>query len=316
MNGSPSGASLERTIQLKDKFINTIRTHAELVRNMSKPESPKTNVEVHVKVRPILAKEKQFQSVYCFENVTCLYYPSFQLLTDPGIDVHSYSFDGNHNDSIDHDTFFESSCQGVLNMIDVGGVGAIFAYGQTGSGKTYTISGVAERIVYSLPFLTSHVAITLLEVMGDIVRDLTTGHVVKVLVDSKGAPTIKGETIANVVQDDLEALNCIQKGFAARKTIGTLKNDTSSRSHFICRIKMKHRDTGVVSEVKLVDLAGSERNADKTNHNAERIKEASYINTSLMALKDCIRFRSKLSSADRIPFRSSKLTILLKGQHC
>jgi hypothetical protein len=71
---------------------------------------------------------------------------------------------------------------------------------------------------------------------------------------------------------------------------------------------------GLASEVKLIDLAGSERNSDTKHHDAERIKESAYINTSLMALKECIRFRSKSNTTPdaRIPFRSSKLTILLK----
>jgi hypothetical protein len=96
--------------------------------------------------------------------------------------------------------------------------------------------------------------------------------------------------------------------------IGTLKNDTSSRSHFICSIRLVDRETRKASDIKLIDLAGSERNSDTKNHTPERIKESVYINTSLMALKNCIRQRSSanLKDGERVPFRSSKLTLLLK----
>lgn len=71
-----------------------------------------------------------------------------------------------------------------------------------------------------------------------------------------------------------------------------------------------------------MDLAGSEMSVDSMYHTAEQRRECSEINTSLMCLKDCIRVvkdrsKDKISDGDdsakyHIPYRNSKLTMLLK----
>ena len=131
------------------------------------------------------------------------------------------------------------------------------------------------------------------------------------LVDSNNRPVCLGETFVNVHSSDA-AWELIQAGFASRKTASTLKNDTSSRSHFICKIILES-DAGS-SQILLVDLSGSERQADSIVHSAARMKESIAINTSLMVLKECIRTKA-LARTDpniRIPYRNSKLTMLLK----
>eukprot|EP01105_Mastigella_eilhardi_P013585 TRINITY_DN3098_c0_g1_i4.p1 TRINITY_DN3098_c0_g1~~TRINITY_DN3098_c0_g1_i4.p1 ORF type:complete len:551 (-),score=129.55 TRINITY_DN3098_c0_g1_i4:27-1679(-) len=64
----------------------------------------------------------------------------------------------------------------------------------------------------------------------------------------------------------------------------------------------------------LVDLAGSERSTDSATHDQERQRESIAINKSLMALKECIRYRvmEMRNSSVFVPFRGSRLTLLLK----
>merc|ERR1712179_838162 len=103
-----------------------------------------------------------------------------------------------------------------------------------------------------------------------------------------------------------------------RSTSTTMKNDTSSRSHSICKIRVqntafKEIDDGIMY---IIDLAGSENAADSQFHDKDRIKETKEINKSLMCLKECIRNRAR-ATADQdtfvhIPYRQSKLTLLLK----
>ena len=62
---------------------------------------------------------------------------------------------------------------------------------------------------------------------------------------------------------------------------------------------------------------GSERSADSMHHSKARMAETQAINLSLLALKDCIRARTIRSA--HIPYRRSKLTLLLKDAfdpHC
>lgn len=108
-----------------------------------------------------------------------------------------------------------------------------------------------------------------------------------------------------------------------RSTETTTKNDQSSRSHAICRIRVVNKEALNSPEgaFLLVDLAGSEASADTQNHSRERMAETREINKSLTTLKDCIRSRALWSIGRgeatqkhiHIPFRSSKLTQVLKS---
>lgn len=126
------------------------------------------------------------------------------------------------------------------------------------------------------------------------------------------------------VTDKDTLLEFIEAAASLRRTASTLKNDTSSRSHAICRLRFENpglpeADDGLLY---LIDLAGSEAARDKAAHDATRMKEAREINTSLSVLKDCIRGRA-LADADSfagkssrkpayVPFRQSTLTKTLK----
>ena len=56
--------------------------------------------------------------------------------------------------------------------------------------------------------------------------------------------------------------------------------------------------------------SGSERGADTKSHNRQRRLESAEINKSLLALKECMRALDGASS--HVPYRASKLTLLLK----
>uniref|UniRef100_A0A7S2YAH1 Kinesin-like protein n=1 Tax=Entomoneis paludosa TaxID=265537 RepID=A0A7S2YAH1_9STRA len=102
--------------------------------------------------------------------------------------------------------------------------------------------------------------------------------------------------------------------------MATEANDTSSRSHAICQIMLRDvRNDKLRGKISLVDLAGSERGTDTKSHNSQRRAESADINTSLLALKECIRALDKnassgqpASSAQHVPYRGSKLTLILK----
>ncbi|KAI8903325.1 P-loop containing nucleoside triphosphate hydrolase protein [Gorgonomyces haynaldii] len=266
-------------------------------------------VPVHFRVRPLSQKEQAkgyFQTVYCNGSHSCIYIPSFQVLTDTCLDCHSFSFTGNHGPETSQEQFLQAFDSLVDWTLENQGVAACFAYGQTGSGKTYTMSAIASKIAHEIPYACVDVKISLLEILGEQIVDLITGQPIKILMD-KETPVLVNVSQVEVF-NELEAQEAIKHGFESRRTASTTKNATSSRSHFVCKIHMTDGDRK--SELMLVDLAGSERHSDSQNHDPERLKESIAINGSLMALKDCIRARS--DGEQRIPYRASKLTMVLK----
>merc|ERR1712216_191305 len=88
-----------------------------------------------------------------------------------------------------------------------------------------------------------------------------------------------------------------------RATQKTQANNGSSRSHFCVRIYCAD-----AVPFTLVDLAGTERRKDSDAHSKERAMEGAEINSSLHALKECIRAQGKQWA----PYRNSPLTRVLQ----
>lgn len=96
-----------------------------------------------------------------------------------------------------------------------------------------------------------------------------------------------------------------------RTTRATQANDTSSRSHAVYRIRLHSEDTKQDSAVlTLVDCAGSERNGDSTHHDAQCRKDATEINSTIFALKECFR-AMRSPNGQQPPYRDSLLTRVL-----
>ncbi|EGY16470.1 hypothetical protein VD0002_g519 [Verticillium dahliae] len=211
-----------------------------------------------------------------------------------------------------------------------GGVSTVFAYGQTGSGKTYTVSAL-ERLVAST--LTGgalegrrEMHVSIIELAGNTAADLLNARKpISVLEDSFGATHLAGAA-EHPVTDVAALLAHVDAAARFRRTASTTKNDASSRSHAVCRLRLVNpalpdADDGLLY---LVDLAGSEAARDVATHGADRMRETREINVSLSVLKDCIRGRAaadhvtaaaagqKKAKPPYVPFRQSALTKVLK----
>ncbi|XP_061402405.1 kinesin-like protein subito [Musca vetustissima] len=157
------------------------------------------------------------------------------------------------------------------------------------------------------------------ELVYDLLAPLPAGNGKKTnlkIVCNDGNVFIKGLTTV-FVKTSAEALRLLRWGLQKLTYASTLVNANSSRSHCIFFVDvLKYYRSGVITETsfKFCDLAGSER-LDKTGNIGSRLKEAQRINTSLMVLGRCLDAANTVSAGgkDRIPFRESKLTMLLQA---
>jgi kinesin family member 2/24 len=236
-----------------------------------------------------------------------------------------------------------------------GGISTLFAYGQTGSGKTYSVSelerlAAAELMSGNLEG-NRDIYICAFELVGkeafgksqplyfhqargcyrerffysDNPKDLLNDHrKIAVMEDAFGESQLVG-AVEEKPSTAEELISHIERSMSFRKTAPTIKNDSSSRSHAVCRIRITNKDVIDAPDglFFLVDLAGSEVDRDIKEHSRDRMMETRDINVSLSTLKDCIRGRAmwnmtggvstnKRAMNVHVPFRSSILTKVLK----
>lgn len=252
------------------------------------------------------------------------------------LDHNSFQLDYAFDETCDTQQIYENTSRPLLEFCcqGTGGRATIFAYGQTGSGKTFTMSGIQNLLVQDLFSLLSEeltdeddprfctmdncrVVISFFEMYGGSIQDLLNQRQrLKVLEDGKGEVIVTGLS-EREAHDPQELMELLAKGNEERTTHTTEANDTSSRSHAICQIMLRDlKSDKLRGKLSLVDLAGSERGTDTKSHNSQRRAESADINTSLLALKECIRALDKNAStgsgSHHVPYRGSKLTLILK----
>eukprot|EP00958_Prasinococcus_capsulatus_P010025 scaffold974_cov368-Prasinococcus_capsulatus_cf.AAC.6 len=163
------------------------------------------------------------------------------------------------------------------------------------------------------------VSICMLEVYNETCKDLLTPSSKNVVIREGGKAGVAVAGLSRHAATTADGvLDLLQKGNKNRTVEPTLKNQTSSRSHAILQVHVKLKEDGVLKlgKLSLVDLAGSER-ALATEARTARTFEGANINKSLLALSSCIQ--SLVSGKTHVPYRNSKLTMLLKdslGGNC
>ncbi|KAM5439888.1 hypothetical protein MferCBS31731_004299 [Microsporum ferrugineum] len=294
-----------------------------------------SDTTISARIRPILHHEREAGHV-----------PGLFTRGDGGgnVDVHELRLKVNGQPALNSSSFLVDRAYGpectTKSMYDDfvaplvpwawgGGIGTFFAYGQTGSGKTYTVNEMETFIASDLlggkiPGRRS-IHMSVFELAGKAAFDLLNDkHRISVMEDSFGETQLVGivERSPSTIEDFLDL---IKTSMSFRLSAPTLKNDASSRSHAICRIRIENKDDLDCPDglLFLIDLAGSEAAADSRDHTPERMKETRDINSSLSMLKDCIRGRatwniqentasSTSSKHVHIPFRNTTLTKVLK----
>jgi kinesin family member 2/24 len=306
------------------RMIENFRKNTKLKKRSHRVNEEET-MRVCVRKRPIIPRETRNRDWDTVSGINPLVIIHKSMKKVCGItkylDNTEFSFDHVFDESEDNSVVYQATTKPLVkHLLTKGGNATIFAYGQTGSGKTYTMVSMQNRAAHDIfkyveqeKQTNVRIKCSFFEIYGGRCIDL---------LNNRSRLTIREDAKGNVVVGGLEEtpittkadlLQCIERGNACRATSATEMNTASSRSHAICRITLNFPDKRGEGRFSLIDLAGSERGVDTKNHNRQRRTEGAEINKSLLALKECIRAFSNAKSARvHVPYRASKLTMVLK----
>ncbi|RZC76117.1 hypothetical protein C5167_000248 [Papaver somniferum] len=316
--------------------------------NRQDRQDREVNVQVLVRCRPLSDEEQRLnipKVISCNEQkreVNIL-----QSIANKQVD-RSFAFDKVFGPKAQQRSIYDHAISPIVNEVLEGFNCTVFAYGQTGTGKTYTMvggiktkggelsaeAGVIPRAVKQIfDTLEAQKAdysmkVTFLELYNEEITDLLAPEdtsprssddrqkkPISLMEDGKGGVIVRGLE-EEVVYSANEIYSLLERGSAKRRTVDTLLNKHSSRSHSIFSITIHVKESTMEEEelikcgkLNLVDLAGSE-NISRSGAREARAREAGEINKSLLTLGRCIN--ALVEHSGHIPYRDSKLTRLLR----
>jgi len=288
------------------------------------------NVTVVVRKRPLFKHEEdkgEFDVVSCMGaagdagNGAVVHQCHEKLVVGRGMVKHlnnvTYPCQEVFSEESSSEEVYHTCAAPLVKVAAAHGTATCFVYGQTGSGKTHTmtaIQGLAATDVFELADGQA-IHLAYFELVGKRCFDLLDqGHKEVFLQEGKDNKMHVAGAAELTVDDADQLRGAMKAALGRRETASTGANASSSRSHAVCRIRIGDgKRRGMLT---LVDLAGSERKHDSMYHDADRRRECAEFNSSLMALKECIRYRALQaidpSKSVHVPYRGSSLTRVLK----
>ena len=311
------------------KFLKMITQKKSNLFKSNFPETPidssDSKIFVVVRKRPIFQKEINNGEIDCISVINPRVYIHECKIQIDGItkylEDHEFYFDATFGEDSKNYDVYNITLYPMINLVLNQGIVTCFAYGQTGSGKTFTMNALEKEAIDDLFSQSEKMGnpfdfyVSFFEIYRGSLYDLLNNKSkVEILDDKNGKVHIYG-LINQIAETPQMMHHIIDSANAIRTTHNTVTNETSSRSHAICNIviKLKNSDEEY-GKLSLVDLAGSERAQETQSNNKERRAEGAEINKSLLALKECIRaLDEKKNNPDQhVPFRASKLTHVLR----
>eukprot|EP00494_Astrolonche_serrata_P024075 UN24333 len=223
-----------------------------------------------------------------------------------------YGYDGFFDEYSNTEQVYNGTAKQLVEPLFEGYNGCLFCYGPTGTGKTFTMFGTKKipglvRLVATDLFnyvkmkreenenVNIKIGLSAMEVYGEQISDLIgydTKKKLELRTTKRGACFVRNLSKLDVKSIE-QFMTQVRKCRDHRVTKQTGANDTSSRSHCIIQVFIKSsesKSTNIYrcSKLNLIDLAGSER-AHQTKLKRDRMNESCGINSSLLALKKCIR---------------------------
>lgn len=228
---------------------------------------------------------------------------------------------------------FTAAAKPLLDSAVNGGRSTLVFFGQTGTGKTHTAQGVLDIMTPCIFKQAACVEVLCYELAGtrggrEGVFDLLADRApVKCLTGEDGNVHVRGARAMQCNSPE-QLLEAVQIAFSWRTSESTERNEASSRSHCVLELQFPAMqlaeeapaDTDKGGVLRVIDLAGSERNFETQMHTKSMAERGGHINYSLLMLKECARImhlnrrrREEGKSEAHVPFRSSRLTHLLKS---
>ncbi|EAR91066.1 kinesin motor catalytic domain protein (macronuclear) [Tetrahymena thermophila SB210] len=289
--------------------------------NFSLQHVPISNnrLSVIVRKRPLFSKEEEegeLDSISCSNPIIRVHEPKYKVdgITKY-VENQDFQFDNAFSEKESTEDVYKYSLQPLIKCIFEHGVVTCFAYGQTGSGKTFTMRGLQQHYINDIFSIIQknhqfQLIMSYFEIYGGKCFDLLNERNQLNILEDKNNNVQIQNLIEKPVRDQLEMIEIIEQAAIIRTTHATEANEESSRSHAICQIVVKDTNGSTRGKLIMVDLAGSERAQDCQSNSKQRRVEGANINQSLLALKECIRAMD--SGAQHVPFRGSKLTLVLR----
>ncbi|XP_063674402.1 kinesin-like protein KIF2A isoform X2 [Bolinopsis microptera] len=285
-------------------------------------------IKVCVRKRPLNRREKTRNEEDVVEipsgNQCFVYESKTSVDLSKFVQKHCYMFDRAFGEAADNELVYCNTAKPLVDWVFQGNKATCFAYGQTGSGKTYTMIGtkqfpgivtLAARDIFSTIKSQKYgtgfkVYVSFYEIYCGQLFDLINKRKrLNALENAKKAICIVGLT-ERLVNSHTSVIDLVNQGGNRRSSGSTSVNAESSRSHAILQIELRTESDTPKGKFSFIDLAGSERAADVSDTSKQTRMEGAEINTSLLALKECIRALDQESK--HTPFRQSKLTQVLR----
>ena len=324
-------------IQKEDEDYSVLIQKKKLQIECQQPKpyknSENSKIFVCIRKRPIFEKELMEGEIDCVSVINPNVYIYDCKIKIDGytkyIDVNEFNFDNAFNEYDNTNLLYKCSIQPSFDILMRGGVVTCFAYGQTGSGKTYTMKGIQDIAIENIFQIFNNLGrryrkkytfyISFYELYLGLLYDLLNNRKKLMALEDKNQKVQIYGLTEQLVESPEEMKSIIDFANNVRTTHNTVTNETSSRSHAVCNFIIKIQDKNIEKEyakLSLVDLAGSERATETQSNDKNRLAEGADINKSLLALKECIRAldarKTKGNSEQHIPFRNSKLTLVLR----
>lgn len=309
----PSSAGRQGVLSSLQAMSACAAPQKEVLRDANEYEKEHESlVDVFLRIRPCGARERgEAQCTRVEANGIWIDDPSSSR-------EHYFEFEGVIDSSAglcNQKRVFELAGEQAVHCVLDGFHTCIFSLGQTGTGKTYTLVGTPEEpgllpgILGRLLGASCCCRLSCLELHMDRVRDLLTGDMGERPTPEIRSVPHRGVYVSNLCEVSVEepsaALKLIQMASRNRFVARTSMNSVSSRGHAVFQLTL---ESG--ARLCVVDLAGRE-SEKSTRCRGQLLAELGYINKSLFHLTSVLQALARPNPGALVPFRNSKLTLLL-----